>query len=552
MRRFNKHIIPVFALIALLYTGCLPFEYESIDFLTVETLEVKNVKATSATLLGRAANPGQARLEAFGFCWSLANEEPTLADHILPGVSLNEDFFEARLMELTPGASVNIRSYAKIVGDDRVFYGETLGFLTENIALINEDVLNIESRKAVLVGRIFGLEEDLAASAHGFCWSDTSPFPTIEHDTTNLGLRTQNDIFVDTLAGLENGVVYYVRPYAIYQLDKPAVVYGSPQPLRIDDVWEVRSRVPPFRGRQQASVFVIDDRVYMTGGIVVQVNGAIPVFDDLAVYRPEADEWILETSVFVGVGRYSALGFAIGKKGYIGMGRLPNGELIRDFFEYDPNDPSASYGSVKPIAVPEAFQSRYGALTFVIDEQAYIGFGIGSDGRALGDLWRFDPSDPAEPWTPLRVPALSRAYASVFVIDDQAYIGTGFDGANTYYRDFWRFDVANKSWNRISDLPGPARAFAVGGAVKGKGYVGTGGNPTSIALNDFWEYDPQKDEWTQRANVGHVSGGIRSGAISATLGDRLYIGTGGYGNVGLLGNAGLTANLVDWWSYVPK
>lgn len=539
MRVSIPYIIALSLLTLLVWTSCFELDYEPVAFLTVETMETTDVKATSAVLLGRIHNPDDAEVEAFGFCWSLSTEEPTIEDNVLGGSPINEDFFEASLVGLAPATVFNVRAFARIAGDDRTFYGAARGIRTDGIALIQEDVLKLESGRATIVGRVFGLEENLSVYAHGFCWSDAEALPTIADDTTNLGRRFEDDIFVDTLTDLANGVQYSVRPYAIYQLDTPVVAYGSPQSLRIDDIWELRGSFPDRKSRQLASAFVIDRQVYVTGGIQVQLDETL-VYNDLFRYDTGTGEWLVLGLQFAeSINRYAAVSFAIGNKGYLGTGLLKNGTVLTDFFVHDPQAQTTDR-----LAVPPEFAGRHGALAFVIDQQAYIGLGIDANGQALRDFWRFDPSDAENPWTELPpFEGVARGYASAFVIGGTAYIGTGRDNGGRYLRDMWAFDPGGEGWRPLRDFPGPERAFAVAAALNDKGYLGTGSNEKSSALSDFWEYDLQTDTWSSRADL---QGGPRTGALSFVLGDRVYVGAG------KAGAFGLTAYFRDWWSYVPE
>ena len=48
-----------------------------------------------------------------------------------------------------------------------------------------------------------------------------------------------------------------------------------------------------------------------------------------------ADTWT-QRADFGGTGRYAAVGFSIGSKGYIGTGNDSHATLLKDFWEYDP------------------------------------------------------------------------------------------------------------------------------------------------------------------------------------------------------------------------
>lgn len=122
---------------------------------------------------------------------------------------------------------------------------------------------------------------------------------------------------------------------------------------------------------------------------------------------------------------------------------------------------------------------------------------------------------------------LPRSMAVSFVIDDFAYVGLGYndDSDNEYLTDFWKCDPSNEQWTRIADFPGSGRSSAVAFSVNGKGYVGTGYDGEN-KLKDIWEYDPDLNVWTRKDDF---AGGARFKAVAFSLGDYGYLGTG-YGD----------------------
>nr|WP_319267190.1 kelch repeat-containing protein [uncultured Draconibacterium sp.] len=131
-----------------------------------------------------------------------------------------------------------------------------------------------------------------------------------------------------------------------------------------------------------------------------------------------------------------------------------------------------------------------------------------------GDWWEMSDFD-----------GVPRSDAVSFVIDDIAYIGLGYDGDDRL-SDFWKYDPVGNYWLKVATFPGAARNGAVAFSINGKGYVGTGYNGDD-ELNDFWEYNPENDEWTQKADF---MGTPRYGAIGFAVDGQGYIGTGYDGN----------------------
>ena len=133
----------------------------------------------------------------------------------------------------------------------------------------------------------------------------------------------------------------------------------------------------------------------------------------------------------------------------------------------------------------------------------------------------------------------ARSEAVSFVINNFAYLGTGWDGLNTRYNDFWRFDPINNVWSQVSSMPlGTERSSGFAFATNNKGYVGTGYNGFSY-LKDFYEFDPVLNAWVQKTDF---LGGIRYEAAAFGLNNLGYAGTGFDGN-----NA-----LKDFYQYDPS
>lgn len=93
---------------------------------------------------------------------------------------------------------------------------------------------------------------------------------------------------------------------------------------------------------------------------------------------------------------------------------------------------------------------------------------------------------------------------------------------------------AQGTWSSMNNFSGTARSGAVSFTIGTKVYVGTGGDN-----RDFWEYDPATDTWTQKADFG---GNGRGGAVGFSIGNKGYIGTGMYGG---------TVRYKDFWEYDP-
>jgi N-acetylneuraminic acid mutarotase len=202
--------------------------------------------------------------------------------------------------------------------------------------------------------------------------------------------------------------------------------------------------------------------------------------------------------------------------------------------------------------------TRNGAVSFIINNVAYVGTGIDANSNKYKDFYSFAPTTGS--WTKLTsmpAAAVARYNAVAFVAGGKGYVGTGYDGTNML-SDFWQFDPAGTtttttttgttvtttttsgSWKQVADLTtvsgGTARYGAVAGNVSDIGYVGCGfdGN----YQKDFYRYNPAANTWSTFAGF---PGDKRMGALAFTINGQMYVGTGI--------NNGLYTT--DFWSYNP-
>jgi len=208
---------------------------------------------------------------------------------------------------------------------------------------------------------------------------------------------------------------------------------------------------------------------------------------DFWEYDPVANAWTQKAD-FGGTARYGASGFAIGNRGYLGTGY--DGTFCIDFWEYNPDADSwlRKANLVLGTIIP---YGRVYAVGFAIGSKGYMGLGFrqGFFSFTYQDFWEYDPA--ADAWTlKASLPEGSRYNAVGFAIGNKGYVGLGYQNLGTpvYYQDFWEYDPEANAWTRKTDFGGVARWAAVGFSISNKGYVGAGDSGSAL-LKDFWEYD---------------------------------------------------------------
>jgi N-acetylneuraminic acid mutarotase len=243
--------------------------------------------------------------------------------------------------------------------------------------------------------------------------------------------------------------------------------------------------------------------------------------NDFWEYDPTTNAWTQKAD-FGGTARADATGFSIGSKGYIGTGET--GQIYyqdgtSDFWEYDPITNAwtqkAYFGG----------EGRYSATGFSIGNKGYIGTGYSWDDNGdyiYNDFWEYNPA--TDEW--IQKADFGGGYrekATGFSIGSKGYIGTGSDLYGSESKnDFWEYDPATNAWTQKANFGGTARYGATAFSIGSKGYIGTG-YAGGVYENDFWEYIPTTNAWTQKANFG---GTARYGATGFSIDSKSYIGFG--------------------------
>jgi len=263
------------------------------------------------------------------------------------------------------------------------------------------------------------------------------------------------------------------------------IIFG----YRTNDLWVydptlnswTKKASPPFaRPRSSAASFAIDGKGYIVGGNV-ENSGVISSSRDTWEYNPATNTWRQRRNL--PEGRQEATGFAINGKGYVAMGRTPSNSYRADILEYDPNLDSWS----TKLTLAEEL-GRISTVSFVIDNKAYIGTGLG-DFAYFNDLWEFDPQTNG--WIRKADLPLGIRYGAIaFTIGSLGYVGSGDYVFNFPYDNyFWSYNKSSNTWTRKADIPGGEhRANAFGFSIGSYGYVGGGTTESSYYQDPYGFY----------------------------------------------------------------
>lgn len=267
-------------------------------------------------------------------------------------------------------------------------------------------------------------------------------------------------------------------------------------------------------GRYGAVAFSIGTKGYYGTG-----STNIQNFNDFWEYDPISDTWSQKAN-FSGVARGNAVGFSIGSKGYIGTGFDNNNSInLDDFWEYNPVSNTwtqkSNFGGA----------ARYNAIGISIGSKGYIGTGQSGSNTYYKDFWEYEPN--TNQWIQKNDFGGTARYSAVaFSIGSKGYVGTGYN--NNYANDFWEYDQLTNSFKKVADYPDYSLSDATAFKIGNKGYIGTGsGQGGSNGV--FWEYDNISNKWTKLLKF---AGGVRSDASSFSIGSKAYV-IGGNGKTDL-------------------
>jgi Uncharacterized protein conserved in bacteria len=222
-----------------------------------------------------------------------------------------------------------------------------------------------------------------------------------------------------------------------------------------------------------------------------------------------------------GIGRSSAVAFAVNGKGYVTLGRDGNpADSLKDCWQYDPTLSSWTKKANFP-GFP-----RVKATTAVVNGKAYVGLGFNRyknsysiGGGILKDFWMYDPA--LNTWTQkANFPSLATDACVSFVMDNCIYVGEGFNDFD-FTNEFWKYDPEQDAWSQLKDFPDYARAGAVLCTDGTRVFFGTGFR--SWNFNDWWEYFPKTDRWEKRKSMPDNG---RVNAVSLSVAGRFFVSTG--------------------------
>jgi N-acetylneuraminic acid mutarotase len=267
---------------------------------------------------------------------------------------------------------------------------------------------------------------------------------------------------------------------------------------------------------------------------------ASPVDSPALPDPPFKDQWTAKENVPFGK-RAGGFCFCIGKNVYVGSGECYDA-IIKDFWTFDTKTCAWT-------CLAEIPGKCFSGITFALSNKGYVGLGteIGtSSGKFVRHMYAYDPV--ANRWNILPdFPGSPRIDAISFVIDEKAYVGSGYDGTNT--RDFYAYEPRAGTWQRIPDFPGGDIHAAVGAGTGSRGFV-IGGARAPHDYKFVYEYTPAAHAWVKRSDFPSHPRNFHCG--TAIDDNFIVMGTGGSYEINVrLKDFYLYDIAADSWSAIP-
>ncbi|TXI84362.1 MAG: T9SS type A sorting domain-containing protein [Crocinitomicaceae bacterium] len=268
----------------------------------------------------------------------------------------------------------------------------------------------------------------------------------------------------------------------------------------------------PGDSRDDASVFQINERVYCGLGL----NAGFSCMSDFHVFDLVTETWSDGVNLPTGNERQYATGFAFGGKGYIFGGTNSNGDALRDFWKFDP-----SLGAWTPL--PEfPGLGKSGAMSFVIEDTAYIVGGKTVGGVISDEVWAFNLV--SELWTQKMALPIDGVWRGVsFSTTNFGIIGLGKMNSGMLNPNFYRYSAASNSWELVSQLPIDPVTYPQFSQIGSLGFIYGGVLADQSYSNRFFRIELDTWQIQELANFPAVA---RKGGVAFAGPTTFYMATG--------------------------
>ena len=196
-------------------------EYKTLP--SLETYEVTNIRAYSATLNGEIINSGSPEYTERGFVYSATTTEPTIENSIAPATSPKNSNakFSCNIKNLALSQTYYVCAYAK--NKNGISYGGIVEFTTTDGLPIVEslDEKNVTAQSVSLGGHLIS-NGGYKVYERGICW-DAEGIPDIDSNHKYISGDKTGEYWIE-VNGLKPNTEYYARAYAKNEI---GISYGE-------------------------------------------------------------------------------------------------------------------------------------------------------------------------------------------------------------------------------------------------------------------------------------------------------------------------------------
>lgn len=413
---------------------------------------------------------------------------------------------------------------------------------------------------------------------HGFVWGETADPDLNATGKQSLGAKAETGAFEHAVTGLTTGKTYHVRAYAT---DAQGTVYGENKTFSTTGNPTITEFTPTEAGQGDTVTVTGTNFNGTTADITVKIGataatnivsanateikfvvpaGATEGPDKLIVsikgievtastdFTYLLGTWTQKKDFGGGIRKFS-IGFNIGDKGYICMGRGEDRATTtkNDLWEYNSTTDTwtqkANYNGGK----------RSSPVAFVINGIAFVGLGLDENITKKKDVWQYNPTTnqwstvsdfigntslSAEfsfsvggkgyvcargtsdfwqidtgVWSKIKsIPTTN--VSNVFVVNDVAYLASSSD------KKIWKYNAGTDAWTALKDF---SANITLGGIIlDNKVYFAASSDDGYV----FWEYNPTADTWAKKQGLaGKV--GTPEYSEAFVVNNKIYIREGG-------------------------
>ncbi|OJJ19682.1 hypothetical protein BKI52_19310 [marine bacterium AO1-C] len=346
----------------------------------------------------------------------------------------------------------------------------------ENSAVSTSAPTNVDFTSATFSGNVTKLGTG-GVTDHGFVWGETTDPDLTAAGKQSLGAKAETGAFTHNATGLTAGKTYHVRAYVT---DAQGTFYGQNQTFSTTSDPTIISFIPTQGGQNDTLTITGTNFSTTTTDITVKV-GSIAVTNIVSSSATEIKA-IVPSGVTEGANKVTVT--------------VKTQEVVSTTdFTYL----GGLWTQKKTFAGVDRTTET---IFFTLNSKAYMGLGRTelNVSTGLDDLWEYDPT--TDTWTQkANYPGGKRTAAVSFVIQDIAFVGLGTDVNTIHQKDFWQYKPATNTWTQIADFTGtPSFSQQTGFSVGGKGYV------VKRDSKELWEID--LGVWKKKNNLPFTASGV--------------------------------------------